>query len=54
VDAARLLQLFQLAVNGGKAHGAIHPAQFFRDLVGGKGLTGALFQAGKDRLTLFC
>jgi hypothetical protein len=54
VNAARLLQLFQLAVNGGKAHRAARLAQFLRDLVGGEGLPRALFQTLKDCLTLFC
>jgi hypothetical protein len=53
VNASRLLQLFQLAVNGGKAHGTARPAQFFRDLIGSEGLSGPLFQAAKDRLVLF-
>jgi hypothetical protein len=54
VDAAGLLQLFQLTVNGGKAHGAASPAQLLRHLVGGEGFSRALFQTVENGLMLFC
>jgi hypothetical protein len=53
VDMARLLQLFQLAVNGGKPHGAARLTQLLRDLAGGQRFAGTLFQAAEDRLVLF-
>ena len=53
VDAARLFQLFQLAVDGGKAHGIAAAAQLLRQVVGGEGLCGALLQAVQHRLLLF-
>jgi hypothetical protein len=42
-----------LAVHGGKTYGALVSAQGLRDLPGGEGLLGALFQTAEDGLPLF-
>ena len=47
------LQLFQLAVDGGKAHRTARPAQFLRHFAGGQGVAGPVLQALENGPALF-
>ena len=53
VDAACLFQLFQLAVNGGKTHGAAAAAQLLCQIVGGESVFPARLQTVQHGLLLF-
>ena len=46
------MPVFQLAVNGGKAHRAALPPQFLRQLRRAQGLLAACFQTAEHRLLL--
>ena len=53
VDPSCGLQLFQLAVNGGKAHRAALPPQVLRQVGGSQGLVPPGLQAAENGLLLF-